>query len=53
MAIPFDPASIDRIVVQAHDYFSQHVISWAMAAQIVVIGCAIPEAMLRTGPKEG
>ncbi len=41
MGSPFDLAHLDTIGSQAREYFSQHVLSWAMAAQIVVIGCAL------------
>jgi small-conductance mechanosensitive channel len=39
--IPFDQAFLDHLGSQARDYFFQHVLSWAMAVQVVVIGCAI------------
>ena len=38
---PFDVASWAKIMAQAQAYFFQHVSSWAMVAQIVVIGCAL------------
>ncbi len=41
MGIPFDLAAIDQLGSQARDYFFQHVLSWAMAIQIVVAACAI------------
>jgi small-conductance mechanosensitive channel len=41
MGNAFDLASIDQLVSQAREYFFQHVLSWAMAAQVVVIGCAL------------
>ena len=41
MGSPFDLAQLDKIGSQAREYFFQHVLSWAMAAQIVVIGCAL------------
>jgi small-conductance mechanosensitive channel len=41
MGFPFDLASVDSMRSQAQEYFSQHVLSWSMAAQIVVIGCAL------------
>ena len=41
MGSPFDLAQLDKIWSQAREYFFQHVLSWAMAAQIVVIGCAL------------
>jgi small-conductance mechanosensitive channel len=41
MGSPFDLAHIDKIWFQAQEYFLQHLLSWAMAAQIVVIGCAL------------
>jgi hypothetical protein len=41
MGSPFDLAQLDKIGSQAREYFLQHVLSWAMAAQIVVIGCAL------------
>jgi small-conductance mechanosensitive channel len=34
-------ASFQKIWSQAQEYFFQHVLSWSMAAQIVVIGCAL------------
>jgi hypothetical protein len=37
----FDRASIEQIVSPAYGYFSHHVFAWAMAAQIVFIGCAL------------
>jgi small-conductance mechanosensitive channel len=41
MGSPFDLAQLDKMWSQAHAYFFQHVLSWAMAAQIVVIGGAL------------
>ena len=41
MGSPFDLAHVDKIWSQAQAYFSQHVLSWSMAAQIVVIGGAL------------
>jgi small-conductance mechanosensitive channel len=41
MGSPFDLAQLDKIGAQAREYFFQHVLSWAMAAQIVFIGCAL------------
>lgn len=41
MGFPFDLAHVDKLWSQAHEYFFQHVLSWSMAAQIVVIGCAL------------
>jgi small-conductance mechanosensitive channel len=41
MGSPFDLAQLDKIGSQAREYFFQHVLSWAMAAQILVIGCAL------------
>ena len=41
MGSPFELAQLDKIMSQAREYFFQHVLSWAMAAQIVVIGCAL------------
>ena len=41
MGSPFDLAQLDKIGFQAREYFFQHVLSWAMVAQIVVIGCAL------------
>jgi hypothetical protein len=38
MGSPFDLAQLDKIGSQAREYFFQHVLSWAMAAQILVIG---------------
>jgi small-conductance mechanosensitive channel len=36
MGIPLNHASMDQLVSQSRAYFFQHVLSWAMAAQIVV-----------------
>jgi small-conductance mechanosensitive channel len=41
MGSPFDLAQLEKIGSQAREYFFQHVLSWAMAAQILVIGCAL------------
>ena len=41
MNISLDLAQFQKIWSQTQAYFSQHVFSWAMAAQIVVIGCAL------------
>ena len=41
MSSPFDLAQVDKIGSQAREYFFQHVLSWAMAVQIIVIGCAL------------
>ena len=41
MAIPFDQTTLDHLVSQVRDYFFQHVLSWAMAVQVVVIAVAI------------
>ena len=41
MNISLDLAQFQKIWSQAQAYFSQHVLSWAMAAQIVVIGGAL------------
>ena len=41
MGSPFDLAQLDKIGSQAREYFFQHVLSWAMAAQILVIVCAL------------
>jgi small-conductance mechanosensitive channel len=41
MNISLELAQFQKIWSQAQAYFSQHVLSWAMAAQIVVIGCAL------------
>jgi small-conductance mechanosensitive channel len=41
MATPFDPAIFDKLGSQAQEYFFQQVLSWAMAAQVVVIVGAI------------
>jgi small-conductance mechanosensitive channel len=37
----FDLAAIDQLVSQARDYFFYNVLSWAMAAQLVVVGGAL------------
>src|SRR5512143_739378 len=49
MGSPFDLAQLDKIGSQAREYFFQHVLSWAMAAQIVVIGCALLLARKASG----
>jgi hypothetical protein len=41
MGSPFDLAQLEKIWSQAREYFFQHVLSWAMAAQIVVTGAAL------------
>jgi small-conductance mechanosensitive channel len=41
MNISLDLDQFQKIWSQAQAYFSQHVLSWSMAAQIVVIGCAL------------
>ena len=41
MNISLDLAQFQQIWSQAQEYFSQHVSSWAMVAQIVVIGFAL------------
>jgi small-conductance mechanosensitive channel len=41
MGIPFDHTSINQLVSQTRDYFFQHVLSWAMVAQIAVAACAL------------
>ena len=41
MSSPFDLAQVDKIGSQAREYFFQHVLSWAMAGQIIVIGGAL------------
>jgi small-conductance mechanosensitive channel len=41
MSISLDPAQFQEIWSSAQVYFSQHVLSWAMGAQVVVIGCAL------------
>ncbi|MEJ2092662.1 MAG: mechanosensitive ion channel [Syntrophobacterales bacterium] len=37
MATFFDPAFFDKLMSRAQEYFFQHVLSWAMAVQVVVI----------------
>jgi small-conductance mechanosensitive channel len=37
----FDPSTFHKIWSQTQEYFFQHVLSWAMASQTVVIGCAL------------
>jgi hypothetical protein len=49
MASPLDLAQIDAIVFQAREYFFQHVLSWAMAAQLAAIGGALLLARQATG----
>jgi small-conductance mechanosensitive channel len=39
--IPLDPAVIDQIRTQAHNYFFQQVLSWTMAAQIAAASLAL------------
>lgn len=41
MSSPFDLAQLDKIGLQAREYFFQHVLSWALAAQVVISGCAL------------
>ena len=41
MGSPFDPAHFDKIWSQTHEYFLQHVLSWAMAAQMAIVGGAL------------
>ena len=41
MGSPFDLAHLDKIGAQVRHYYYRHVFSWDMAAQIVVIGCAL------------
>ena len=41
MGSPFDLAQLDKIGAQVRQYYSRHVLSWDMAAQIVVIGGAL------------
>lgn len=41
MGMPFELASVDQIGSLARDYLFQHVLTWGMAAQIVVIGGAL------------
>jgi small-conductance mechanosensitive channel len=41
MGSPFDLAHYERIGSQVREYFFQHVLSWAMAAQLAVIGGAL------------
>jgi small-conductance mechanosensitive channel len=38
MGSPFDLAQLDKIGAQVRHYYSQYILSWDMAAQIVVIG---------------
>ena len=49
MDISLDLASFQKIWSQAGAYFAQHVLSWAMAAQIVVIGGALLSAYKISG----
>ena len=49
MNIALDLSQFQRIWAQAQIYFSQHVLSWSMAAQIVVIGCALLIAHTASG----
>ena len=41
MNISLDLSTLNKIWSQAQEYFFQHILSWAMALQVVVIGCAI------------
>ena len=38
---PFAHASLDQLMSQARAYFFQQVLSWAIAAQLAAIGCAL------------
>lgn len=49
MSIPFDLAQLDKIGSQAREYFFQHMLSWAMAVQLVAIGGALLLARLISG----
>jgi small-conductance mechanosensitive channel len=49
MGSPFDLAQLDKIGPLAREYFFQNVLSWSMAAQIVVIGCALLLARQASG----
>ena len=44
-----DPALFQKIWSMAQEYFVQHVLSWAMLAQIVAIGCALLIAYKASG----
>jgi hypothetical protein len=41
MGIPLNLASVDQLVSQAREYFSLNVLSWAVAAQIVVVSLVL------------
>jgi small-conductance mechanosensitive channel len=41
MGMPFDLAAVNQLGSQARDYFSQHVLTWAMLAQLAVAGGAL------------
>jgi small-conductance mechanosensitive channel len=41
MGNPFDLAAVGPLVTQAREYFFHHLLSWAGAAQIAVVGCAL------------
>jgi small-conductance mechanosensitive channel len=41
MDIPFKHASMDQLVSQSREYFFQHVLSWAMLAQLALVGGAL------------
>ena len=41
MSISLDLAQFQEMWSAAQAYFSQHVLSWSMAAQVVVIGCTL------------
>ena len=41
MGIPLNLASVDQLVSEAREYFSLNVLSWAMAAQIAVVGLVL------------
>jgi len=49
MGSPFNLAQLDKIGSQAREYFFQHVLSWSMAAQTVVIGGALLLASQASG----
>ncbi len=49
MSSPFDLAHVEKMGSQVREYFSQHVLSWTMAAQFAAIVCALLLAHRATG----
>ncbi len=49
MNIPFNLGSVEQILLLVREYFFYHVLSWAMAAQLAVVGLALLLAYRATG----